>query len=238
MHHMLPKIKLDQARIETTVEVFDPFGESAQSTEVRKQLQSRVFKQVIHTNALGFLNIETKDEKGSLLHTYFRHQGNVVAVQHDPNRVFATHDVIHHYFEFTTTEEDFFRQALWQNGIMDTTPGFWKDEEFEVYYRFGHPNASRFLLIDKKEYWPREFRFRLHSPKREHMIRVVFSQFKESQSFVYPETTLVYDGNVLVKRIFINKLTRLKDIPIKQMQATVQKFLTARTASLAVDYTR
>ena len=77
-------------RMETRVEVFDPFATNLDRPEVpvSRIIPLKGCKQIIHWKRDEMINIETRDAQGQLLHIYYEYKDEMIEQQIDDQRVF------------------------------------------------------------------------------------------------------------------------------------------------------
>ena len=120
MFQMEKRMSWKRAKMETVVQVFDPFAKNADGEFPKNpvELTARSFKQVIHWKDGQILIVETQDEQGQLLHFYYENKDELLSISLNDNRTLETEDILPYQLRFRSRYEDDRSRALEEIGII------------------------------------------------------------------------------------------------------------------------
>ena len=95
MYQMESRMSWKRLKMETVVQVFDPFAgtEGIDIPEHPVEIPVRGYKQVIHWKDGEVLVVETYSMKGQLLHLYYEYNKDLLSVSLNDNRTFEVEDL-------------------------------------------------------------------------------------------------------------------------------------------------
>ena len=239
MFQMEKRMSWRKAKMETIVQVFDPFTKDSEGNSPKNsvELPARGFKQVIHWKDGEILVVETLDEQGQLLHFYYENREDFLSISLNDNRTLETEDILPRHLRFRSRFEDDRSRALEETGIIYKSISYHINNKNHVFLRIGDVESGHFALLNPKTYDLISIHNRLWLENENWLeLKIVFKNYETYRWQTYPKVTEYFLDNRLFKRVKISKIQTLSRLPIKKLQEQAVKFLHTQTATLQNDY--
>ena len=225
-------------RMETRVEVFDPFATNLDRPEVpvSRIIPLKGCKQIIHWKRDEMINIETRDAQGQLLHIYYEYKDEIIEQQIYGQRVFKLLDVMPHYLRFLSRNQANRDRALAELNIDDhTVSQQWYGDR--IYYRIGLPGSGNFVLLDSKTFELNSAHGSIRKADgSEWKLKILFSQFEKFSGQRFPRTTKYLLDDRLFKKVSVVSLKTIQILPFQELKKIALARLQAKNAYLDIDY--
>ncbi|MDG1859971.1 MAG: hypothetical protein P8J49_00055, partial [SAR324 cluster bacterium] len=154
MFQMEKRMSWQVARMETVVQVFDPFIKNAEGEAPKRpsELTARSFKQLIHWQDGNTLVVETQDKQGGLLHFYYENNADLLSLSLNDNRSFLTEDILPRQLRFRSRYEENRSRALQELGIVSKEVAYHIRDDNHVFLRIGNLESGHYALLNPKTY--------------------------------------------------------------------------------------
>ena len=227
------------ARIETAVEVFDPFSFNSRGESRNRPIgiPGRAFKQVIHWQDGDILIIETQDEKNNLLHFYYENKTDLLSISLKQNRHFMISDILPHQLRFKSRYEENRIRALKEFGIISKQVAYHARADNHVFLRIGNLESGHYALINPKNYELTSLHNRIWLEDGSSIeLKILFKKYVTYRWQTYAKVTEYYFDNKLFKRMKVSKIRTLSKIPIEKFKKKAITLRKSGTANLQNDY--
>ena len=228
-----------RAKMETVVQVFDPFAKNADGEFSKNpvELPARSFKQVIHWKDGQILIVETQDEQGQLLHFYYENKDELLSISLNDNRTLETEDILPHQLRFRSRYEDDRSRALEETGIIYKAIAYHISDDNHVFLRIGDFESGHFASLNPKTYDLISIHNRLWLEDENWLeLKIVFKNYETYRWQTYAKVTEYFLDNRLFKRTTVSKIRTLSRLPIKELQEQAWKLRHLQTATLQNNY--
>ncbi|HIM44122.1 MAG TPA: hypothetical protein EYI92_02770, partial [Deltaproteobacteria bacterium] len=239
MFQMEKRMSWKRAKMETVVQVFDPFAKNADGEFSKNpvELPARSFKQVIHWKDGEILIVETQDEQGQLLHFYYENKDELLSISLNDNRTLETEDILPHQLRFRSRYEDDRSRALEETGIIYKAIAYHISDDNHVFLRIGDFESGHFALLNPKTYDLISIHNRLWLEDENWLeLKIVFKNYETYRWQTYAKVTEYFLDNRLFKRTTVSKIRTLSRLPIKELQEQAWKLRRLQTATLQNNY--
>ena len=227
------------ARMETFVQVFDPFIKNAEG-EVPKQpieLPARSFKQLIHWQDGKTMVVETQDEQGGLLHFYYENNADLLSLSLNDNRSFLTEDILPRQLRFRSRYEENRSRALQELGIMSKEVAYHIRDDNHVFLRIGNLESGHYALLNPKTYELSSMHNRIWQEDGNSIdLTIVFKIYETYRWQTYAKVTEYFLNKRLFKRMTVSKIRTLSRLPIKKLKKQALNLRHKKTGTLQTDY--
>ena len=239
MYQMEKRMSWRKAKMETIVQVFDPFAKNVDGefTKIPVELPARGFKQIIHWKDGEILVVETMDEKEQLLHYYYENKGDLLSVSLDDNRTLETEDILPHQLRFRSRFEEDRNRALEETGVIYKSIAYHISNDNNVFLRIGNIESGHFALLNPKTYDLISIHNRFLLENEDWLeLKIVFKNYEIYRWQTFPKVTEYFIGNRLFKRVRVSNVRTLSRLPIKILREKAWKLRNLQHASLKIDY--
>ena len=239
MFQMEKRMSWRKAKMETIVQVFDPFSTNADGefSKNATELPARGFKQVIYWKDGEILVVETLDEQGQLLHFYYEYKDDLLSISLNDNRTLEIEDILPRQLRFRSRYENDRSRALKETGIIYKSIAYHISKNNRVFLRIGDLESGHFALLNPKTYDLISIHNRLWVENGNWLeLKIIFKKYETYRWQTYPKVTEYFLDNRLFKRVRVSKIRTLSRLPIKKLQEQARKFRQVQTATLQNDY--
>ena len=239
MFQMEKRMSWRRARMETLVQVFDPFARNVEGKLSKQpvELPAKRFKQVIHWKDGEVLVVETLDEKGQLLHFYYEYNDDLLSISLHENRIFETEDILPRQLRFRSRYEKERSKALQEVGIVSKNIAYHIRDDNHVFLRIGELDSGNFALLNPKTYELFSLHRRLWKEDGGWLdLQIMFKSYKTYQWQTYPQVIEYYFDKRLFKRITVSKIRTLSRLPAKTLKERAMNLRHTQMATLNNDY--
>ena len=152
MYQMQKRVSWQIARMETVVQIFDPFFDDTEGKPPKRpiELPARSFKQVIHWQDGKALVVGTHDEQGELLHFHYENNTDQLSISLNDNRSFSTADILPRELRFRSRYEENRSRALQEFGIVSKEVAYHIRDDNHVFLRIGNLESGHYALLNPK----------------------------------------------------------------------------------------
>ena len=239
MFQMEKRMSWQVARMETVVQVFDPFINNAEG-EVPKRpiaLPARSFKQLIHWQDGNTLVVETQDEQGGLLHFYYENNADLLSLSLNDNRSFLSEDILPRQLRFRSRYEENRSRALQELGIVSKEVAYHIRDDNHVFLRIGNSESGHYALLNPKTYELSSLHNRIWQEDGSSLdLTIVFKIYETYRWQTYAKVTEYYLNKRLFKRMTVSKIRTLSRLPLKKLKKQALNLRRKHTATLQNDY--
>ena len=239
MYQMEKRMSWRRAKMETVVQVFDPFVKNADGKIPAQptELPARRFNQVIYWKDGEVLVVETQSEKGELLHFYYENNTDLLSLSLSDNRTFSTEDVLPRQLRFRSRFEKERGKALRELGIVSKEVAYHIRDDNHIFLRIGNLESGHFALLNPKTYELSSLHNRLWQEDGSWLdLTIVFKKYKTYRWQTYPKITEYYLDKRLFKRMTVSKIRTLSRLPMKKLRELAWNLRRSQTATLQNDY--
>ena len=240
MYQMQKRMSWQIARMETVVQIFDPFFNDAEGEPPKRpiELPARSFKQVIHWQDGKALVVETHDEQGELLHFHYENNADQLSISLNDNRSFSTADILPRELRFRSRYEENRSRALQEFGIVSKEVAYHIRDDNHVFLRIGNLESGHYALLNPKTYELSSMHNRIWQEDGSSLdLTIVFKKYETYRWQTYAKVTEYFFDKQLFKRMTVSKIRTLSRLPIKKLKK--QAFILRRannTPTLLNDY--
>ena len=240
MYQMQKRMSWQIARMETVVQIFDPFFNDTEGEPPKRpiELPARSFKQVIHWQDGKALVVETHDEQGELLHFHYENNTDQLSISLNDNRSFSTADILPRELRFRSRYEENRSRALQEFGIVSKEVAYHIRDDNHVFLRIGNLESGHYALLNPKTYELSSMHNRIWQEDGSSLdLTIVFKKYETYRWQTYAKVTEYFFDKQLFKRMTVSKIRTLSRLPIKKLKK--QAFILRRaknTATLLNDY--
>ena len=240
MYQMQKRMSWQVARMETVVQIFDPFFDDTEGEPPKRpiELPARSFKQVIHWQDGKALVVETHDEQGELLHFHYENNADQLSISLNDNRSFSTADILPRELRFRSRYEENRSRALQEFGIVSKEVAYHIRDDNHVFLRIGNLESGHYALLNPKTYELSSMHNRIWQEDGSSLdLTIVFKKYETYRWQTYAKVTEYFFDKQLFKRMTVSKIRTLSRLPIKKLKK--QAFILRRaknTATLLNDY--
>ena len=240
MYQMQKRMSWQIARMETVVQIFDPFFNDTEDEPPKRtiELPARSFKQVIHWQDGKALVVETHDEQGELLHFHYENNADQLSISLNDNRSFSTADILPRELRFRSRYEENRSRALQEFGIVSKEVAYHIRDDNHVFLRIGNLESGHYALLNPKTYELYSMHNRIWQEDGSSLdLTIVFKKYETYRWQTYAKVTEYFFDKQLFKRMTVSKIRTLSRLPIKKFKK--QAFILRRannTATLLNDY--
>ena len=240
MYQMQKRMSWQIARMETVVQIFDPFFNDTEGEPPKRpiELPARSFKQVIHWQDGKALVVETHDEQGELLHFHYENNADQLSISLNDNRSFSTADILPRELRFRSRYEENRSRALQEFGIVSKEVAYHIRDDNHVFLRIGNLESGHYALLNPKTYELSSMHNRIWQEDGSSLdLTIVFKKYETYRWQTYAKVTEYFFDKQLFKRMTVSKIRTLSRLPIKKLKK--QAFILRRaknTATLLNDY--
>ena len=240
MYQMQKRMSWQIARMETVVQIFDPFFNDIEGEPPKRpiELPARSFKQVIHWQDGKALVVETHDEQGELLHFHYENNADQLSISLNDNRSFSTADILPRELRFRSRYEENRSRALQEFGIVSKEVAYHIRDDNHVFLRIGNLESGHYALLNPKTYELSSMHNRIWQEDGSSLdLTIVFKKYETYRWQTYAKVTEYFFDKKLFKRMTVSKIRTLSRLPVKKLKK--QAFILRRannTATLLNDY--
>ena len=240
MYQMQKRMSWQIARMETVVQIFDPFFNNSEGEPPKRpiELPARSFKQVIHWQDGKALVVETHDEQGELLHFHYENNADQLSISLNDNRSFSTADILPRELRFRSRYEENRSRALQEFGIVSKEVAYHIRDDNHVFLRIGNLESGHYALLNPKTYELSSMHNRIWQEDGSSLdLTIVFKKYETYRWQTYAKVTEYFFDKKLFKRMTVSKIRTLSRLPVKKLKK--QAFILRRannTATLLNDY--
>ena len=227
------------ARMETIVQVFDPFIKNADAEIPSRpiELPARSFKQLIHWQDGKVLVVETQDEKGGLLHFYYENEADLLSLSLNDNRSFLTADILPRQLRFRSRYEEKRSRALQELGIVSKEVAYHIRKDNHVFLRIGNLESGHYALLNPKTYELSSLHNKIWQEDGSSLdLTIIFTKYETYRWQTYAKVTEYYLDKRLFKRMTVSKIRTLSSLPLKKLKKQAFNLRRSNTATLQNDY--
>ena len=227
------------ARMETVVQVFDPFIKNADAEIPTRpiELPARSFKQLIHWEDGKVLVVETQDEQGGLLHFYYENEADLLSLSLNDNRSFLTADILPRQLRFRSRYEEKRSRALQEFGIVSKEVAYHIRDDNHVFLRIGNLESGHYALLNPKTYELSSLHNKIWQEDGSSLdLTIVFKKYETYRWQTYAKVTEYYLDKRLFKRMTVIKIRTLSRLPLKKLKKQAINLRRSNTATLQNDY--
>ena len=227
------------ARMETIVQVFDPFIKKADAEIPSRpiELPARSFKQLIHWQDGKVLVVETQDEKGGLLHFYYENEADLLSLSLNDNRNFLTADILPHQLRFRSRYEEKRSRALQELGIVSKEVAYHIRKDNHVFLRIGNLESGHYALLNPKTYELSSLHNKIWQEDGSSLdLTIIFTKYETYRWQTYAKVTEYYLDKRLFKRMTVSNIRTLSSLPLKKLKKQAFNLRRSNTATLQNDY--
>ena len=239
MFQMEKHMSWQVARMETVVQVFDPFINNAEGEAPKRpiELPARSFKQLIHWQDGNTLVVETQDEQGGLLHFYYENNADLLSLSLNDNRSFLTEDILPRQLRFRSRYEENRSRALQELGIVSKEVAYHIRDDNHVFLRIGNLESGHYALLNPKTYELSSLHNRIWQEDGSSLdLTIVFKIYETYRWQTYAKVTEYYLNKRLFKRMTVSKIRTLSRLPLKKLKKQALHIRHKHTATLQNDY--
>ena len=227
------------ARMETVVQVFDPFIKNADAEIPTRpiELPARSFKQLIHWQDGKVLVVETQDDQGGLLHFYYENEADLLSLSLNDNRSFLTADILPRQLRFRSRYEEKRSRALQELGIVSKEVAYHIRDDNHVFLRIGNLESGHYALLNPKTYELSSLHNKIWQEDGSSLdLTIVFKKYETYRWQTYAKVTEYYLDKRLFKRMTVSKIRTLSRLPLKKLKKQAFNLRRSNTATLQNDY--
>ena len=239
MYQMQKRMSWQIARMETVVQIFDPFFNDTEGEPPKRpiELPARSFKQVIHWQDGKALVVETHDEQGELLHFHYENNADQLSISLNDNRSFSTADILPRELRFRSRYEENRSRALQEFGIVSKEVAYHIRDDNHVFLRIGNLESGHYALLNPKTYELSSMHNRIWQEDGSSLdLTIVFKKYETYRWQTYAKVTEYFFDKQLFKRMTVSKIRTLSRLPIEKLKKQAFNLLRANTATLLNDY--
>ena len=240
MYQMQKRMSWQIARMETVVQIFDPFFNDTEGEPPKRpiELPARSFKQVIHWQDGKALVVETHDEQGELLHFHYENNADQLSISLNDNRSFSTADILPRELRFRSRYEENRSRALQEFGIVSKEVAYHIRDDNHVFLRIGNLESGHYALLNPKTYELSSMHNRIWQEDGSSLdLTIVFKKYETYRWQTYDKVTEYFFDKQLFKRMTVSKIRPLSRLPIKKLKKQAFNLSRANnTATLLNDY--
>jgi len=239
MYQMKKRMSWQVARMETVVQVFDPFIKNAEGKSPKRpiELPARSFKQLIHWQDGKVLVVETFDEQGGLLHFYYENKADLLSISLNDNRSFSTADILPRQLRFRSRYDENRSRALEEIGIVSKEVAYHIRADDHVFLRIGNLESGHYALLNPKTYELSSLHNRIWQEDGSSVDLIIF--FKKYEAYrrqTYAKVTEYYFDNRLFKRMTVSNIRTMSRLPLEKLKKQALNLRLSNTATLQDDY--
>ena len=227
------------ARLETVVQVFEPFIKNADAEipTVPIELPAQSFKQLIHWQDGKVLVVETQDDQDELLHFYYENEADLLSLSLNDNRSFLTADILPHQLRFRSRYEEKRSRALQELGIISKEIAYHIRDDNHVFLRIGNLESGHYALLNPKTYELSSLHNKIWREDGSSLdLTIVFKKYETYRWQTYARVTEYYLDKRLFKRMTVSKIRTLTRLPLKKLKKQAFNLHRSKTATLHNDY--
>ncbi|MBT3215259.1 MAG: hypothetical protein HN351_11485 [Deltaproteobacteria bacterium] len=239
MFQMEKRMSWQIARMETVVQVFDPFIKNAKGEAPTRpiELPARSFKQLIHWQDGKVLVVETQDDQGGLLHFYYENRADLLSLSLNDNRSFSTADILPRQLRFRSRYEEKRSRALQELGIVSKEVAYHIRDDNHVFLRVGNLESGHYALLNPKTYELSSLHNRIWQEDGSSLdLTIVFKKYVTYRWQTYAKVTEYYLDKRLFKRMTVSKIRTLSRLPLKKLKKQALNLRRKHNATLQNDY--
>ena len=239
MYQMQKRMSWQVARMETVVQIFDPFIKNTDGEPPKRpiELPARSFKQLIHWQDGKALVVETQDEQGRLLDFYYENNADQLSISLNDNRSFSTVDILPHELRFRSRYEKNRSRALQEFGIVSKEVAYHIRDDNHVFLRIGNLESGHYALLNPKTYELSSMHNRIWKEDGSSLdLTIVFKKYETYRWQTYAKVTEYYLNKRLFKRMTVSKIRTLSRLPLKKLKKQALNLRRTNTATLQNDY--
>ena len=239
MYQMQKRMSWQVARMETVVQIFDPFIKNTDGEPPKRpiELPARSFKQLIHWQDGKALVVETQDEQGRLLDFYYENNADQLSISLNDNRSFSTADILPHELRFRSRYEKNRSRALQEFGIVSKEVAYHIRDDNHVFLRIGNLESGHYALLNPKTYELSSMHNRIWQEDGSSLdLTIVFKKYETYRWQTYAKVTEYYLNKRLFKRMTVSKIRTLSRLPLKKLKKQALNLRRTNTATLQNDY--
>ena len=240
MYQMQKRMSWQIARMETVVQIFDPFFNDTEGEPPKRpiELPARSFKQVIHWQDGKALVVETHDEQGELLHFHYENNADQLSISLNDNRSFSTADILPRELRFRSRYEENRSRALQEFGIVSKEVAYHIRDDNHVFLRIGNLESGHYALLNPKTYELSSMHNRIWQEDGSSLdLTIVFKKYETYRWQTYAKVTEYFFDKQLFKRMTVSKIRTLSRLPVKKLKKQAFNLSRANnTATLLNDY--
>ena len=240
MYQMQKRMSWQIARMETVVQIFDPFFNDTEDEPPKRtiELPARSFKQVIHWQDGKALVVETHDEQGELLHFHYENNADQLSISLNDNRSFSTADILPRELRFRSRYEENRSRALQEFGIVSKEVAYHIRDDNHVFLRIGNLESGHYALLNPKTYELSSMHNRIWQEDGSFLdLTIVFKNYETYRWQTYAKVTEYFFDKQLFKRMTVSKIRTLSRLPINKLKKQAFNLRRANnTATLLNDY--
>ena len=240
MYQMQKRMSWQIARMETVVQIFDPFFNDTEDEPPKRpiELPARSFKQVIHWQDGKALVVETHDEQGELLHFHYENNADQLSISLNDNRSFSTADILPRELRFRSRYEENRSRALQEFGIVSKEVAYHIRDDNHVFLRIGNLESGHYALLNPKTYELYSMHNRIWQEDGSSLdLTIVFKKYETYRWQTYAKVTEYFFDKQLFKRMTVSKIRTLSRLPINKLKKQAFNLRRAdNTATLLNDY--
>ena len=240
MYQMQKRMSWQIARMETVVQIFDPFFNDTEGEPPKRpiELPARSFKQVIHWQDGKALVVETHDEQGELLHFHYENNADQLSISLNDNRSFSTADILPRELRFRSRYEENRSRALQEFGIVSKEVAYHIRDDNHVFLRIGNLESGHYALLNPKTYELSSMHNRIWQEDGSFLdLTIVFKNYETYRWQTYAKVTEYFFDKQLFKRMTVSKIRTLSRLPINKLKKQAFNLRRANnTATLLNDY--
>jgi len=239
MFQMEKRMSWQAARMETVVQVFDPFIKNVDGEAPARpiELPARSFKQLIHWQDDKVLVVETQDEQGVLLHFYYENEADLLSLSLNDNRSFSTADILPRQLRFRSRYEEKRSRALQELGIVSKEVAYHIRDDNHVFLRIGNLESGHYALLNPKTYELSSLHNRIWQEDGSSLdLTIIFKKYETYRWQTYAKVTEYYLDKRIFKRMTVSKMRTLSRLPLKKLKKQAINLRRSNTATLQNDY--
>jgi hypothetical protein len=239
MFQMEKRMSWQAARMETVVQVFDPFIKNVDGEAPARpiELPARSFKQLIHWQDDKVLVVETQDEQGVLLHFYYENEADLLSLSLNDNRSFSTADILPRQLRFRSRYEEKRSRALQELGIISKEVAYHIRDDNHVFLRIGNMESGHYALLNPKTYELSSLHNKIWQEDGSSLdLTIIFKKYETYRWQTYAKVTEYYLDKRLFKRMTVSKIRTLSRLPLKKLKKQAFNLRRSNTATLQNDY--
>ena len=239
MYQMQKRMSWQVARMETVVQIFDPFIKNTEGKPPKRpiELPARSFKQLIHWQDGKALVVETQDEQGELLHFYYENNADQLSISLNDNRSFSTVDILPHELRFRSRYEENRSRALQEFGIVSKEVAYHIRDDNHVFLRIGNLEFGHYALLNPKTYELSSMHNRIWQEDGSSLdLTIVFKKYETYRWQTYAKVTEYYLDKRLFKRMTVSKIRTLSRLSLKKLKKQALNLHRKHTVTLQNDY--
>ena len=241
MYQMESRMSWKRLKMETIVQVFDPFTKT-EDPNIRVyplEIPERGYKQLIHWKDGEVLVVETYDIDGQFLHFYYEFNSDLMSVSLNNKRTFETEDIIPIQLRFRSKFSEIRSKALKEVGILNKEISYHVRADNHVFLRIGDFESGHYALLNPKTYDLSSVHNRIWKPNGGWFdLKIIFKNYETYRWQTYPKVTEFFLDEQLFKRVSVSSISTISRVPVKRLKELAKKFRHKKLSSIKYDYAR